>query len=268
MLVRFDLWPAALAVGGLVAILVERRRLGFALLGLGTAAKLFPVVLVPLGLLYAARHGGRRAVRDGAVAFVAVLGAIALPFLALAPGGVRYSVESQSGRALQIESLGASLLLALHRVGAYAPHAHFSTGSWNLSGSTPQALAVLQTLAQLAALLGVWWLFARSRRTGPQLALASTTALAVFILCDRVLSPQYLIWLIPFVPLVLGRRGFAAAGLLVPALLLTRSVYPGRYEDLIRFEALPTWLLVARNVLLVVLAVELVRQIGIASRRK
>ena len=47
ILYRYDLWPAALTVAGLAAILTGRERLGFASLGLGIAAKVFPAV-VPL----------------------------------------------------------------------------------------------------------------------------------------------------------------------------------------------------------------------------
>src|SRR5438105_9349855 len=266
---RYDLWATALAVAGLVGILVgTRRRLGFAALGLGTAAKLFPIVLVPLGLLYVARREGRREARAGLLAFAVTLAVAVVPFLLVAPGGVRFSVERQSGRALQIESLGSSALLALHRVGAYRPHAVFSSGSWNLSGALPDTLAAFQTLAQVAAVVGIWWLFARSRRTGPQLTVAAAAAVAAFVLFGRVLSPQYLTWLVPFVALAFGRRALAVAGALVATLLLTRAVYPGRYDELIRFAATPTWLLVARNVLLVAITAELVRQSGIASRRK
>ena len=49
ILSRFDLWPALLATGALVALLAGRHRLGWALLGAAVAAKLWPLVLVPLG---------------------------------------------------------------------------------------------------------------------------------------------------------------------------------------------------------------------------
>jgi len=47
ILYRYDLWPAALAVAGLAAVLARRERLGFASIGLGIAAKVFPAVLLP-----------------------------------------------------------------------------------------------------------------------------------------------------------------------------------------------------------------------------
>ena len=74
----------------------------------------------------------------------------------------------------------------------------------------------------------------------------------------KVLSPQFLVWLAPLVALVRGRVGLAACGLLAPACVLTRLVYPDRYEELLAREGLPVALLLLRNGLLVALTVLLV----------
>jgi hypothetical protein len=72
----------------------------------------------------------------------------------------------------------------------------------------------------------------------------------------KVLSPQFLIWLIPVVPLVRGRRGFWAAALLLAALVLTQIWFPFRYFRLaLDFEAGLSWVLLARDLALVALAV-------------
>ncbi|TMK33623.1 MAG: hypothetical protein E6G64_03610 [Actinobacteria bacterium] len=67
-----------------------------------------------------------------------------------------------------------------------------------------------------------------------------------------------MIWLIPIVPLVRGRRGVLASGLLAVALVLTQLWFPFHYWDLARhLDAGPSWLLLARDALLVALAVVL-----------
>ena len=46
-----------------------------------------------------------------------------------------------------------------------------------------------------------------------------------------MLSPQYVIWLVPFVALVAGRRRFAAWTVLVALLVLTQWFYPRHYPE-------------------------------------
>ena len=69
-----------------------------------------------------------------------------------------------------------------------------------------------------------------------------------------MLSPQFLIWLLPLVPLVRGRRGLAASGVLALALLLTQLWFPYRYWDLaLRQDATASWLVFIRDLVLVAL---------------
>jgi hypothetical protein len=52
ILSRFDLWPALLTTAAVAALLAQRHRLGWALLGAAVAAKLWPFVVVPLALAW------------------------------------------------------------------------------------------------------------------------------------------------------------------------------------------------------------------------
>jgi hypothetical protein len=75
-----------------------------------------------------------------------------------------------------------------------------------------------------------------------------------------VLSPQFLIWLVPIVPLVAGVRGLRASALLALALALTQLWFPSRYWDLAReLDPLPSTLVLVRDLVLVSLLVVLVR---------
>lgn len=260
---RYDLYAAAFAIGAIAALVHGRWRLGFVALGLGTAAKIFPIVLVPLAYLQVAREVGVQEARRGLAAFAVALGVVVLPFVALAPGGVRFSITRQTGRALQLETLGSSALLAAHAVGGYAAHPKFGSGSWNLAGAQPDAFAALQTALQLLAWLLVVAVFARGNRGREQLLVGSAAAVAVWILLGKVLSPQYLLWLVPLVALVVGRKPAKLAfpvGL-VAAIGLTHAVYPNRYDELIRLDTLPIALLAARNALLIGLAAALVARL-------
>src|SRR5438445_845009 len=172
------------------------------------------LVLVPLALAYAWRREGRREAFICFGVLVAVAAAVFAPFVALSPGGVWESFFVQLTRPLQIESLGSALLLAAHQAWGYGVTVETSHGSQNLAGAAPHALAIAQTVLQVSALVAVWVAFTRARPTGEALVRASAAVLVVFVALGKVLSPQFLIWLIPIVPLVRGRRGVLASGLL------------------------------------------------------
>jgi hypothetical protein len=274
ILSRFDLWPAAIVVAALAALVSGRLRLGHLLLGLGVAVKLFPAVLVPLAFGFAWRRAGRREalVCLGLLAGLAAL--LFLPFFVLSPGGVWNSFSVQLGRPLQVESLGSALLLAAHHVFGLDVTGDTSHGSQNLAGTGAHAMAIGSTVVQVAALIGIWAMFARGSGSRESLVRASAAALVVFVALGKVLSPQFLIWLIPVVPLVRGRRGLWASGLLGLALVLTQLWFPFRYFRLaLDFEEGMTWLLLARDLVLVAVAAVLVLPLrrwdpdGLAGRR-
>ena len=255
ILSRFDLWPAALAAGALAALVSQRFRLGHVLLGLGAAAKFYPGVLLPLAVAYAWKRGGRR---EALVCLALSLGAFALvvvPFLALAPHGVWHSVRVQLERPLQVESIGAAFLLVTHNVFGFALAGETSHGSQNVAGSAAHAVAIVSSVVQAGVLVWIWWAFARRPATAAGLVRSSAAAVCAFVAFGKVLSPQFLIWLIPIVPLVRGRRGLWASALLLAALVLTQIWFPFRYFRLaLGFEPGLSWVLLARDLVLVALA--------------
>jgi hypothetical protein len=258
ILSRFDLWPAMLSVAGITALVYARDRLGHGLLGLGAVAKFYPGVLVPLAVAYVWRRRGRREALVCLAFAVGVFVLVFVPFLALSPGGVWHSVSVQLGRPLQVESTGAAFLLVAHNVFGFALAGDTSHGSQNVAGGAAHVLAVLSSLVQIAALLWIWWSFARGPATARGLVRTSAAAVCAFIAFGKVLSPQFLIWLIPVVPLVRGRRGAWASGLLLAALVLTQIWFPFRYFRLaLDFEAGLSWVLLARDLVLVALVVVL-----------
>jgi uncharacterized membrane protein len=231
-------------------------------------------VLAPIAVAYVWRREGKREALVCAAAMVAVVALAFAPFLLLAPGGLVHSLWDQASRPLQIESLGAGLLLVAHHVFGTSITMESSHGSQNLAGSAPDLLATAQFVLQIAALAAVWALFARGPASRDRLLLASGAALVVFIALGKVLSPQFLIWLIPVIPLVRGRRGLTAAGLLASALVLTQLWFPYRYWTLVlHFGALQSWLVLARDLVLVALLLVLLLPLrhrdsdGFAARR-
>jgi hypothetical protein len=248
VLSRFDLWPAALTAGALAALVAGRDRLGSGMLALAAATKVYPAVLVPLAAAWIwRRHGRREALRCGAI-FAAALGACLLPFAVVAPEGLAASIGRQVSRPLQIESLGSTLLLAV----GVDVEMESSHGSQNVAGTPGVVVGVLATLVQAAGVLWVWVAFGRGAMTGERLVRYAAAAVLAFVALGKVLSPQFLIWLVPLLPLVRGRRGLLASALLGAALLLTQLWFPFRYWDFaLGFDETISWLVLARDLVLV-----------------
>jgi hypothetical protein len=254
ILTRFDLLPAALVAGALLLALCGRLRAAALVAGVGTAVKLYPVLLVPLLAVAAWRRGGQRelgAVLAWAVAPVAL---VYLPFVAVAPEGVLDSLGRQLGRPLQIESLGAGVLLVLHQVFGLSLDWASASGSQNLTGTGADALAVLLGIAQVAAVALVWLGFARGPATAERLVRHAAAAVVAFVATSKVLSPQFLVWLVLLVPLVGGPRRRAALALTALACALTAGWFPARYWELVKeFDPLASWLVLARGATLLAL---------------
>nr|MBA2384206.1 DUF2029 domain-containing protein [Actinomycetota bacterium] len=256
VLTRFDLYPAALVAGVLAAFVHRRDRLGFGLLGTAVVVKLYPAVLVPLAVAYVWRRRGRREALLGLSLLAAVVVLAYLPFLVLAPDGVAHSIGHQLSRPLQLESLGSALYLAAHHLVGLNVEMRSGHGSQNLHGRGTGVAAVLFSLAALAVLVWVWL---RRPGTAEELVRWSAAALVAFVALGKVLSPQFLIWLVPVVPVVAGVRGLRASVLLVGALVLTQLWFPSRYWELAReLDLLPSLLVLARDLVLVALLVVLV----------
>jgi hypothetical protein len=253
---RFDLWPTLLAFLALVAIVRQRPVVSGLLLGLGFAAKLWPAVLLPIAVAHLWRERGQRSALAVAAAFVVVAAVCFLPFAVLGPGGLRAMFAVQLDRPLQVESLGAAVLMAGEHLGMRPLATIGSHGGQALSGRGAGLAADLSTVLEIVSVLAVWVVFARRRNADGESTLrAAAAAMAALVAFDKVLSPQYLIWLVPFVLLVRGGRGFVAGALMLLALGLTQTWFPWHYWRLATDHAAPwSWYLLARNLALVALA--------------
>jgi uncharacterized membrane protein len=246
----YDAWPAFLTVAALALLLAAAPAAAFAVLGLAFAAKVYPVVLLPPALVYVGRTAGRAVAARALAAFAAVAAVVVVPFLALAPHGLAESFRAQAGRALQVESLGGSLLTVADRLGWYSATVVHRTGhaiSYDLAGSLPRVVAVASSVAQGLAVFAVAWLYLRGRDEPQRLAAACAAAVAGFLAFTRFFSPQYLVWVLPFVAL-LG----PVAWLLTGTALVLAQVWFFHYRDVFALGGY-VWLVALRDVLVVAL---------------
>jgi uncharacterized membrane protein len=231
----YDLWPAFLLTAALALFARQKPMWAFAFLGAATAAKIYPVAVLPVALVFVPRACRLR----GTAWFAGVFVLAHLPFLILGPGGLRFSYTVQAKRGLELNSLGSSLLLVSgHRTLASQP-----PGSLNVVGSAAHALAIVSTVLVLAAIALATWLYARGRI--PFLT-AAAAAVVGFVAFDKVFSAQYTEWLAPLAPLA----GVTAAAGTAVVLALTHVVFSHRTA---LSEQRDCWILLVRNLSVVAL---------------
>ena len=268
ILTRFDLYAATLTLAAMCAILQRRLTLGPILLGLAIATKIYPAVLVPLVATRAwKRDGPVAALRTVALTIGATL-VVYLPFALVAPEGVARSVWRQLGRPLQIESLGSSVLLALHNAAGMPLGWASGSGSQNLTGSVAGAASGITTVVGVAALVLVWVRYGRGNtELEARFTRYAAAAAVAFVAFGKVLSPQFLVWLLAIVVIVPDRRGLYASVLLVLACLLTRLWFPRTYWELVKsFDPTSSWLVLCRDVVLVALFLTLIFRSRLTAR--
>jgi hypothetical protein len=232
LLTRFDLVPATLVAGATLLLLSRRPRAAALVLGAAAAVKLYPLALLPVLAAWIWRRTGRR---EALVACALVLGVVALaylPFALLAPEAVASSVWGQLSRPLQIESLGAGVLLLLHHAAGLEVVIATSDGSDNLTGALAAAVASALSVASIAA---VGWLsiaFARGEASSERLVRYCAALLLALVAFGKLLSPQFLLWLLFPLALVGGRRGASAGACYAVAAVATAVWFPWFYRDL------------------------------------
>jgi hypothetical protein len=192
---NWDLFALAPAVAGLLAY--EARRDGSAgvLLGLGAAVKLYPGLFVPPLVAWRLRNGDTRGALRVAGWSAGTFAIVNLPVLIASPSGWLFPLRFQSRRTPTWGSLWHYVV----RTPALHP--------WT-DRATMRSIANTGTIVTLlAGVVVITWLVWRGR-LGP--IAAATAATAVFMLTNKVYSPQYDLWLVPFfVMLALPRRDYA-----------------------------------------------------------
>jgi hypothetical protein len=240
---RFDLPVSAWAFAAAVAWSSGRAGLGGVLAGSGTLLKVVPGVTLAPGL---AAPGGRR----GLAGFAAGLFVVGLPWAWLAGRAAAASLTYHIGRGVEIGSLPAGVMMAVAGLTA-APLSWAGVESViELQSPWSGVIGQLALPLQIAAVLVVGW---RARRSGVwsdplRFHAAAVLAVAAF---GKVLSPQYVIWLIPFLASLGGRLGVQSRGVFLVACVLTTAIYPWSFLDLLDFSPRAVVLLNARNALLV-----------------
>jgi hypothetical protein len=243
-LARFDLVPALLVLAAVLARERARSATWSALLSAGAAVKAFPLLLYPA--LLRGERNVRRVVVAGAIPLAAAAAVVVLM------GDEFWSaITYHADRALQIETVAATPFEIAHLLGAGAV-SESSAGGFDLVASG----ADVARAASLILLVGgyglvLWAGWRRPERPGGHLELA-TALLAVTVALSPVLSPQFLLWLLPISAAAfgLGRENVV----LLIALVLTQLSLQHYAEAIDGLQAEFVWRIAARNLALVAYA--------------
>jgi hypothetical protein len=238
-LARFDLVPALFVLAAVFARDRGRSATWSALLSIGVVVKAFPLFLYP-ALLRGERRR-RRVVVAGAIPMLLCAGAVIVM-------GDEFgsAITYHTQRALQVESLGAAPFEIAHVLGASGVTSTVGHGGFEISASG--ATAVRWVSVGVGAALYLWLVIAgwRSRATNLELACG---LLAVLVVFAPVLSPQFLLWILPVSACAygLGRENVV----LLAALVLTQ-IELQHYDGVDGLQANFVWPLAARNLMLLV----------------
>ncbi|WP_406057726.1 DUF2029 domain-containing protein [Streptomyces sp. NBC_01077] len=242
---RYDVMVTAVAVAALLAAGRSPRVLG-ALAGFGAVLKVWPA------LLLAGTPKGRATFRSWPVA-VGAAAAVLLFCVLWMPGALAF-LSFQRDRGTEVESLGAMVFHVARHFG-WSGEAQMNYGSIEFLGpyvSTVSTAAMLLTFVAFGWLL--LWRFKARRFTSSTVADAGFVAVLLFTTTSRVLSPQYMLWLVGLAAVCLAYRSSRMerpAHLIVWAAAVTQFEFPVWFSHVTRSDPLGIAVLFTRNGLLI-----------------
>jgi Glycosyltransferase family 87 len=234
---RFDLVPTLFVLAAVLARDRGRSATWSGLLSVGVAIKVFPLLLYPALL-----RGERSLPR--------VVAAGAIPLLLCAAAVIVMGDEFGSAityhteRTLQVESLGASVFEVAHLLGASGVATGVGHGGFEISASGATAARWISVVLGATGYLWLVWAGWRSRATNFELVSA---LLAVLVVFAPVLSPQFLLWLLPVSACAYGLR---RQNLVLLLAILFTQIELQHYDGVDNLGGSFVWPLAVRNVLL------------------
>lgn len=249
---NFDALATALAMGGLLAWARRRPWLAGLLIGLGAAAKLYPLLLLGPLLVLGIRSGRLGGVWRAAVGAAATWLVVNLPVMVLYPRGWSEFFRLNTRRGDDMDSL-------FNVVKSFTGWRGFDStlGFWEPPTILNAVVAVLFALS-CAAITYI----ALTAPQRPRVAQLAFLVVAAFLLTNKVWSPQFSLWLVPLAVLALPHRRVLLAWMTIDALVWVPRMYylygnPGRSLP----EQWFTTTVLVRDIAVMVLCALVIRQI-------
>ncbi|MGD6745944.1 glycosyltransferase 87 family protein [Streptomyces sp. BH106] len=256
---RYDVMVTAVAIAALLAAARHPRAAGvFA--AIGAMIKVWPALL-----LLGTRRG--RATRQTWGTAVLTAAGLLVAFTVAMPGALAF-LTFQKDRGTEVESLG-SLVFHVARQFGWNGTVQLNYGSVEFLGPY---VDVVSTLAQVLTALAFGWLLLwrfKARAWQPAtLADAGLTAVLLFTTTSRVISPQYMVWLVGVAAVCLlfrDSRMTLPVWLVLAATFVTFLEFPLYFGNVVASDPIGVTLLFVRNGLLVVASLSACRRLWRAT---
>ncbi|MFA5330753.1 MAG: hypothetical protein WC342_00090 [Methanoregula sp.] len=187
--ITYDAFPTFLLVLSIWLFLYRGTLASYLAAAAGALAKWFPAVVFPYTILYTIKNQrDTRSLAKPLLISVVLAAAVMLPFMILNMAGFLQTYQSHTSRPPEIHSL----VYYLDSVSSFTV---------NISPFTTWSLVIL-VVAELGLL---WWYYRYLDNRPLTLVYVLFLALLVFVLTNKVFSACYLIWLVPFMALVLAK---------------------------------------------------------------
>jgi hypothetical protein len=236
--------------GGPGRVLNGRRWIAGALIGLGAALKVWP------GLALFGMPRNRRGLETVAAAVAGGGSATLLTMLAFKNG--TGFLKSEGGRGIEIESVWAVPFLFLKHSGLISVRVRWEYGSFEILGNgvvEAETVALFTTVLVFGALAYWWWL----KEWRPAVAADATlVGTLLMIVTSRVISPQYMIWVLAVAAFCLMFQDTSqrrTALVLLISMPLSQADFPHYFYGLVHGSTASALLVAARDALLVFAAV-------------
>src|SRR6266567_1586806 len=188
------------------------------------------VLLPPLFIAQQLQYRGSKwhALRrwDGVLTFLAVCVVVTSISLVLSVDGTLGPFEYFRDRPIQVETLEAAILW-IGQFAGYQVQYVYTFGSLNVIGDLSSKVSLLGTLCFAAGLLYTYWLQLRGKL---DVFTASLLALLISMITGKIFSPQYLMWVAPFIAYI-GKNHWKWLVSWGIVCVLTTSIYPFMYSS-------------------------------------
>jgi hypothetical protein len=257
LFLRMDMFPATLTFLAFLAFLHQRYVWAGVFLMLSVGTKLYPIVLIPVFGVVLLVWWNWKAIGKFTLGLLIPLVCILIVWkgiLQKEPMGLVSFLSPHSERGIQIESIAASGVYLYSFYKDLDLKVKFSYGADHLvfqyTDAILQVLIGIFVLSKLVLIMMTGVVFRSvpqqtDRQSATLLATYVTAALMLFILANKVFSPQYLVWILPFV-CFLKRRiqlGFVAI------FTLSSVLFPFLYVEIAKLNMPEQGWLIFRNFL-------------------